>query len=316
MIVPPPLDDEHCRLAALHELRLLDTPPEERFDRVTRVAQRLFDVPIAVVSLVDAERQWFKSVVGLEVTETRRAVSFCGHALAADRVMVVPDAAIDERFADNPLVTGAPHIRFYAGCPVRGRDGHLVGTLCVIDTRPRTFDADDVASLRDLAGMVEEQLGQAQDATLDALTGLLNRRGVWLVGDYLVGSARRQAADVVALMFDLDAFKAINDTHGHGAGDAALVLFAKALRGAFRSGDVVSRLSGDEFCVIARTHVVDVPRMLTRLDVALDVLNAKAAYRLGYSVGIAALDPARHATFDDWLASADAGMYDHKRRVR
>jgi len=316
MIVPPLLDDEQCRLVSLHDLRVLDTPPEERFDRVTRVARRLFDLPIAVVSLVDADRQWFKSVVGLDVTETSREVSFCGHAIASEQIMVVPDALSDERFRDNPLVTGAPHVRFYAGCPVRGRDGRLVGTLCVIDTRPRSLDDADLASLRDLAGMVEEQLGQAQDATLDALTGLLSRRGVRVVGEYMVSTARRMAVEVVALMFDLDAFKAINDTHGHGVGDAALVHFATAMRGAFRSGDVVSRLSGDEFCVIARTHVVDVPRMLARLDAALDVLNAQAAYRLGYSVGIAALDPARHATFDDWLASADAGIYDHKRRVR
>jgi diguanylate cyclase (GGDEF)-like protein len=192
----------------------------------------------------------------------------------------------------------------------------LVGTLCVIDTRPRTLDEGDLASLRDLAGMVEEQLGQARDATLDGLTGLLNRRGVRLVGEYLVSTARRQPADVVVLMLDLDAFKAINDSHGHAVGDAALIQFANALRGAFRSGDVVCRLAGDEFCVIARARIVDTATMLARLDAALDLVNAQAAYRLGYSVGIAALDPARHVTFDDWLASADAGMYDHKRRVR
>ncbi|MFT5390936.1 MAG: hypothetical protein ACI8PT_001127 [Gammaproteobacteria bacterium] len=131
---------ELSRVAALKSLSVLDTPPEERFDRLTRIARQVFDVRIALVSLVDENRQWFKSKVGLDVDETSREVSFCSHAILGDKTMVVPDASKDERFANNPLVVDEPHIRFYAGCPLRGPDGHRLGTLCLIDSNPRSLD--------------------------------------------------------------------------------------------------------------------------------------------------------------------------------
>jgi signal transduction histidine kinase len=156
---PPALPiDESERLAALQALHLLDTPAEERFDRVTRLAARLFDVPIALVTLVDADRQWFKSCVGLDVSETGRDVSFCGHAILDDAVFLVADALSDERFTDNPLVTGAPHIRFYAGIPLQSRAGYRIGTLCLIDHRPRTLAPDQIDLLQELASLVEQEL--------------------------------------------------------------------------------------------------------------------------------------------------------------
>ena len=131
--------DESRRLLALRGLNILDTPPEERFDRITRTAARLFHVPVALVSLVDDERQWFKACVGLDASAAPRDTAFCAFAILGAETMVVPDATRDERFADNPLVTGAPHIRFYAGHPIRAPGGEAVGTLCVIDHRPRRF---------------------------------------------------------------------------------------------------------------------------------------------------------------------------------
>lgn len=154
-----PADEAH-RLGALHALGILDSAPEERFDRITRVAQRLFEVPIALVSLVDANRQWFKSCQGLGARETPRSISFCGHAILGDATLVVPDALADARFADNPLVTGEPHIRFYAGHPLRVADGSRVGTLCLIDRQPRTLAPEELALLADLAAMVERELNQ------------------------------------------------------------------------------------------------------------------------------------------------------------
>ena len=151
-------EDESARLAALRALQVLDTPPEERFDRITRVAQRLFGVPIALISLVDAERQWFKSCLGLDLRETSRDVSFCGHAILGDDVLVIPDARQDPRFADNPLVTGALHLRFYAGQPLRDHQGYRLGTLCLLDHAPRDFTADDRQMLRDLAVWAEAEL--------------------------------------------------------------------------------------------------------------------------------------------------------------
>ncbi len=153
--------NEAPRLQALRVRGLLDTPPEERFDRLTRMASRLFDVPIALVSLIDAERQWFKSRQGLDVCETARDVSFCGHAILAADLFVVPDASADARFADNPLVQGAPHIRFYAGAPLSSADGYRLGTLCIIDTRPRVFGDEDRRLLRDLADLVETEINLA-----------------------------------------------------------------------------------------------------------------------------------------------------------
>jgi GAF domain-containing protein len=158
---PIPTDDER-RLQALREMLILDTPPEERFDRVVRFAADEFDMPIVLVSLVDLERQWFKARVGLDVCETDRESSFCGHAIAKPQVMVVEDTHLDERFHDNPLVLGPPHIRFYAGATLQLPGGEIVGTLCMIDRQARTLDAMDLAifgSLRDL--VVGELVAQA-----------------------------------------------------------------------------------------------------------------------------------------------------------
>jgi len=152
------------RLAALRELSLLDSAPDERFDRLARLAAGLLEVPVSLVSLVDRDRQWFKSRVGTLLTETPRDVSFCAHAILEREPMVVPDALEDERFAHNPIVAGPPHVRFYAGCPLTLPDGHALGTLCVMDTRPRSFSERQLGLLRDLADMVEEELARVQRA--------------------------------------------------------------------------------------------------------------------------------------------------------
>lgn len=157
LAAPLPAEEEQ-RLRALRDLRVLDTPREERFDRVTRIAAQLFDVPTAVVSLVDRDRQWFKSKVGFDADETPREQSFCAHAILQRGVMQVADALQDPRFADNPLVTGPSRVRFYAGAPVAAADGSLVGSLCIIDHRARQLDADQLALLRDLAKLVESEL--------------------------------------------------------------------------------------------------------------------------------------------------------------
>lgn len=150
--------DEPERLRALQALGLLDTPPEERFDRLTRLAAALFAVPIALVSLVDRDRQWFKSRQGLDLAETPREAAFCAHAILGPDVLLVPDAQADPRFADNPLVTGEPRVRFYAGVPLRLPDGSRAGTLCLNDTRPRDLDEKQIGLLRDLGALVEREL--------------------------------------------------------------------------------------------------------------------------------------------------------------
>jgi phosphoribosyl 1,2-cyclic phosphodiesterase len=151
-------DNEPERLNALNALGILDTEPEERFDRLTRLAAAMFDVPIALVSLVDSQRQWFKSCYGLSARETDRDSAFCAHAILSDEPLLVPDALLDARFADNPLVTGEPYVRFYAGQPLSLEDGSRAGTLCLIDNRPRDLDASSLRLLKDLALLVQREL--------------------------------------------------------------------------------------------------------------------------------------------------------------
>ncbi|MDV6328137.1 EAL domain-containing protein [Idiomarina sp. Sol25] len=154
--------NELQRLGKLLKTKLLDSAPEDRFDRITRLARQLFDVPIALVSLVDAERQWFKSSQGLNATETHRDISFCGHAILQPDIFEVADASKDQRFADNPLVSGEPHIRFYAGAPLYTTDGHPIGTLCIIDKVARQLSPAQRSSLRDLADVVASEINQAE----------------------------------------------------------------------------------------------------------------------------------------------------------
>lgn len=150
--------NESDRLNSLCALNLLDTAAEERFDRITRLAKRFFDTSIALVSLVDANRQWFKSRQGIDAAETPREISFCGHAILSDDIFCIPNAMEDERFADNPLVTDKPNIRFYAGAPLKSTDGFNIGTLCVIDDKPHQHTPEELSVLRDLADCVQEEL--------------------------------------------------------------------------------------------------------------------------------------------------------------
>ncbi|MBU2097222.1 MAG: GAF domain-containing protein, partial [Gammaproteobacteria bacterium] len=176
MIAPEIPFDEKQRLEKLRALKILDSAPEERFDRLTRMAKKMFGVDVSVVSLVDEGRQWFKSKaedIGLP-TETSRDISFCGHAILGKQVFIVEDTLKDDRFYDNPLVTGDPNIRFYAGYPLKVNNGSALGTLCIFDREPRSFDADDLQLLQDLGTMAEQEIAALQLATLDELTLISN----------------------------------------------------------------------------------------------------------------------------------------------
>lgn len=152
----PANEDE--RLQALRSLNILDTNPEERYDRIINLASRFFDVPIAYVAMVDANRQWFKAKCGLSTDETGRDISFCSHTILEPDTLVIPDATLDDRFHDNPLVTGDPHIRFYAGQPIAAPGGYNVGTLCIADHSAREFSDPDIEMLRELGALVEREI--------------------------------------------------------------------------------------------------------------------------------------------------------------
>ncbi|MCG8312090.1 MAG: PAS domain S-box protein, partial [Pseudomonadales bacterium] len=164
---PETPNNEQQRLQSLLDTGLLGSAAEERFDRITRLAQQLLQTPIALVSLVDKNRQWFKSKQGLDADETSRDISFCGHAILSDEIFEISDASLDQRFAENPLVTGGPLIRFYAGAPLHAKNGYRIGTLCIIDDKPRQLDPQQRASLRDLADCVEAEIHKNRLEELD-----------------------------------------------------------------------------------------------------------------------------------------------------
>jgi diguanylate cyclase (GGDEF)-like protein len=307
------------RLQAKQSLKVLDTEPEERFDRYTRLACKIFDVPIALVSLIDRERQWFKSRYGVDVPATPREFSFGGLAMSGDDVLVIPDIREDERFRDNPLLKVAPNLQFYAGCPLRTPGGEHLGALCLIDRRPRDFSADDADKLKELGRLVEAELSSTAMATTDELTKISNRRGFNAVATHALAMCERMGQPATLVLFDLDGFKAINDELGHDAGDQALVDFARALLKTFRDSDVVARLGGDEFCVLLTpVNPEAVEQTLARLNQRLERRNQglHSKYALRYSAGVVLFDPVRHADLDELMREADQCMYECKRNQR
>ncbi|MGK5034992.1 diguanylate cyclase domain-containing protein [Janthinobacterium sp. LB3P118] len=315
MEIPMIPTDEQERLFQLRSAAILDTLPEERFDRVTRMARRLFGVPIALVSLVDENRQWFKSCFGLDVSETSRDISFCGHAILETGTFVIEDTLKDERFFDNPLVTSEPHIRFYAGQPLRPLNGTAVGTLCIIDRAPREFSAEDQQMLVDLAQMIEREIIAVQLSILDELTRISNRRGFLTLARHSLEMCKRQQFPATLIFFDLDKFKEINDTFGHSEGDRALKIFAEQIAEAFRTSDIFARLGGDEFVVlITNASNAVTQELVARFVGNLQTRCAKLGlpYSIQLSYGAVAYDVLKHATVEDLLQEADAAMYEHK----
>ncbi|HAN45958.1 MAG TPA: GGDEF domain-containing protein [Cyanobacteria bacterium UBA8156] len=309
-------DDDLIRVATLRSLGVLDTPPEERFDRLTRMARRLFGVPIALVSLVDENRQWFKSRVGLDMDEASRDTSFCGHAILGSDVFIIPNAVEDERFADNPVVVNEPHIRFYAGCPLRAPNGQKLGTLCIIDRQPRNFEKEDLEALVDLASMVEQEFSSFRLASMDELTNISNRRGFMLLAQHSLHFCVREKLSATLMFIDLDNFKPINDRFGHAEGDRALTVFADLLKSTFRDSDIVGRLGGDEFAVLLANHSKEeTEKTVARLCQSLTKINQESnrGYNITFSYGVVAFDADNHRTIDALLEDGDKLMYQTKK---
>ena len=312
-------DNESDRLAALRALNILDTDQEERFDRLTRLAKRIFDVPMVSLSLIDADRQWFKSSLGMNLQETSREISFCGHTILGDEILIVSDARLDERFHDNPMVVEEPHIRFYAGASLSASDGSKLGTLCLLDTVPRTFEVEEQRLLLDLTQLAQQELIAVQLATTDDLTLLWNRRGFRGLAQHTLGLCKRLNKPAWLMYFDLNLFKEINDDYGHSEGDNVLKSFGALLRSTFRKTDVLGRLGGDEFAaLLSDADAVASETLSTRLDQSLEAFNRKISqgYQLNYSVGKIEFNPSRHQSIDDLIKEADGLMYVDKLRYR
>jgi diguanylate cyclase (GGDEF)-like protein len=314
---------EQRRLAALMSYHVLDTLPEPQFDRLVELAAAFFDLPMALVSFVGDDRQWFKANLGVPFSETLRCESFCSVAIEQPGVMVIPDADRHEVFRTYPLVTGAPHVRSYAGAPLITPDGEKIGTFCVLGTEPRAFTEAEQRHLASFASiaMDELRLRQAlQDlsevAMTDSLTGLPNR----VQFRHLLTAACRDAdisgEKVVVGLLDLDRFKLINDSFGHGDGDTLLRQVAQRLRAATSTGDVVARMSGDEFVLLLAgvRSVGDIDRVTRRLEAAfadpfeIGTQEVFVRWSLGLSVY-----PDDAWNLDALLSHADAAMYRVKR---
>ncbi|MBN9230471.1 MAG: sensor domain-containing diguanylate cyclase [Legionella sp.] len=312
-MIPPDIpDDEAERLATLYKLNILDTEREERFDRITRIACRLFGVPIAVISFLEAERQWMKATEGFDIREASRKTSFCGHVILSDKIMVVEDTKKDKRFYDNPFVLGKPNFRFYLGCPLRIKK-HSVGVICLIDDKPREINYVDQDVVYDLAQMVEMELESLQMSFTDELTGLSNRRGFLKLASYLFKKYQYENKAFTLLFFDLDKFKKINDQFGHVEGDRVLVTFAQALLKSFRYHDIIARLGGDEFCVLcSELDQKEIAEIIEHLKENLRAENTKG-YTIEFSVGSMEYNRIEHTTLEEMLTFADSKMYDDKK---
>jgi len=310
--VPP---NEAQRLVTLRSLNVLDTPREERFDRLTRLTRRMFRVPIAAISLVDENRQWFKSCMGLVARETPRAYSFCAHAILQDDPLVVEDALEDERFFDNPLVTGEPRVRFYTGYPIRAGNGCRLGTLAIIDHDARNLTDEERSALKDLGAMVERELLIMHPGTTDELTGITNRKGFLAMAQRCLSQCMRHGMSASLVVFSLD-----SPAHAQAPEtELGLTTFAETMKSSFRESDLFARLDSDEFALLlSHTATEGADRCAQRFGALMAVENANLPpeARVGFLWHCVEFDPSKHSTVDALLADARRGVHHRRRRGR
>ena len=327
---------EQQRLDAVERMALLYTPAEECFDRITRLAARLFAAPMAVLSVVSERTTWLKSRVGTDASELPREDGFAAATVAHPGPLVVPDALADPRFARSGIVLNAPYARFYAGMAIRSPDGARIGALGVMDTEPRHIADSELVYLRDLAAVVEDELqrrqlssahgdmirelGEARRRSMvDPLTSLWNRAGLDSILAREIAASSARGAPVSVAMVDLDHFKEVNDRYGHGAGDAVLAEVARRLRIAARPADSVARFGGEEFVVVLpecgerEAHSV-ADRLRSRIGSAPVVVGQSLHVGVTCSVGVATAQPGEAP--DLLLTRVDVALYDAKRNGR
>lgn len=312
------LDIEQMRADALAHLNILDTPPEERFERITRIATQIFDVPVAQLTLLDNERQWFKSNQGSDLTEVPRVITFCTHTVETDDgKMVIEDATEDARFDGNPIVHGEPFVRFYAGHSLYYNKDVRLGTLCILDSKPREMSQKDMQILEDLAAVAQRELVTIQLAMLDELTGLNNRRGFTTHAQTLLSFLERDKKSAVLVFIDMDNFKPINDKYGHQEGDSALIAFSRMLNSLGRASDIVARIGGDEFvAMFTDANALAAENLINKLREELRQYNDTnpLEYVIDFSAGIVEVDPSNRESLTDLLAKGDQLMYLNKQK--
>lgn len=304
------LDDEHGRLAALGRYDILDTAIEEEFEQIVQLVQQVFGMPMAAVTLVDADRQWFKARRGLGVAETPRSMAFCHHTIAAADGLAVEDAANDPRFADSPLVVGDPNIRSYLGAPLRTPDGYQVGALCIIGKESRRFSITDREILQRFSDVVVSQMELRQMASTDSLTGLLTRRAF----DQAMFDALARGTSSAVLLIDIDHFKQINDRLGHAVGDEVLRAVTATIEAAGPFG-AVGRVGGEEFGVLLPGGD-GAPAIAEAVRQAVAAMAVPGQPGLAVTVSIGLSMAGAGETTECWMKRADDALYAAKRGGR
>jgi diguanylate cyclase (GGDEF)-like protein len=321
--IPP---NEIERLRALRSYEILDSGPEFDFDALTRVASQYFRTPAAVVGLLDSDRIWFKSCLGLDVPQLDRKIAFCAYTvMRPGELLVVEDLQKDPRFQDNPLVIGPPYARFYAGAPIVDSNGYALGSLAIVDTQPRTFDDNEREVLLDLASMVMTALENRRRtlmltkmALTDHLTGVTNRAQFDRALEAEMAHAKRTGEPFSVLCLDLDGFKDINDRYGHPTGDEVLCEVANRLQQQMRAEDTLSRLGGDEFGMVMRESTQLsakslAQRIIQTMTTPITLTNGEEV-TIGISIGMATYHPGIESPYA-LLAQADSDLYRSKRRA-
>ncbi len=337
MLERPFASTETLRLADIHSLAIFHTPIDARFDRLTRLAQKALGVPAAAIALCHQDKLWFKSIQGWNVQEIPVSQSFCSRTLAQGELVIVEDTRLDAGFARHPLVERQPHFRFYAGLPIRDRNGIVAGTLAVYDCTPRQMSPADVQALRDLGELAQREFlaaelcdAQAQivgkldlarrSAMIDALTRVWNRRAAEELLALATAQAAEEKAGLAVCMIDVDRFKTINDSSGHQIGDQVLRKVAATLVSNVRDGDAVCRYGGDEFLVIfQRISAEEVERITTRVRQRMTEFPLRTKSGLvavNISTGIAWCAPGRQMSGEQLVELADQALYRAKQASR
>lgn len=260
MQFPPVLVNEPERLASLIRHDILDTKPETRFDEITKLGQRLFETSICLISLVDSDRQWFKSNQGLGAVQTSRAISFCAHAIAEEFPLVINDATQDIRFADNPLVLGEPHIRFYAGAPLVDDEGMALGTFCIIDSEVRKFASSDIQLLQALADIAMSEIElrtferlQKPDRVsknIDASTRAFSRSSFDVIFAAKCALADRENRSVNLILIDVDILAEADLQSSELGYERYAAIFADLVRQITKGRGLLSRLGRTRFAIL------------------------------------------------------------------
>ncbi|MFC0281601.1 sensor domain-containing diguanylate cyclase [Falsigemmobacter intermedius] len=308
-------DDEQGRLAAVQRFEVLDTDPEKEFQDIVSLVKSIFNVPRAAINILDSERQWTKAGAGDGPNIAVRTDTFCHYTIMSDAPLVVTDASIDNRFAQNPYVLGAPELRAYLGVPLTSEDGYNIGSLCIYDTCRRDFSDTEVDVLSNFARVVMSQLELRLTSRMDPLTGLLT----WRAFSDLLERHRSlcNPAAATLILLDIDHFKSVNDRYGHLAGNEVLKTVTAKMSTLIRKSDAFGRLGGEEFGVLMHGATPEGAFHLTRriqealADLALPAIGGA---KITVSMGLAGFTPGESR--EDWLERADRALYQAKAEGR